>query len=108
MKPLMTEEPFTLFGHGVSVTGRKDTIVGRNERTREIVDYKVGKSEAGPCKSSCTSALLGRSQGKRRLLLRDGSERPGRLDGDLEPQVANAGERLRNPRGVSKMTVPCR
>jgi len=52
MKPLMPEQPFTLYlGDGVSVTSRVDAVFEREDGTWEVVDYKTGRSEPDPSSS---------------------------------------------------------
>jgi ATP-dependent DNA helicase UvrD/PcrA len=80
MKPLMTEQPFTLYiAHGVSVTGRIDAVFEHEDGTWEIVDYKTGASDPDPLQLAIYSRAVREIWGRRPkavwLLLRNGEER---------------------------------
>jgi DNA helicase-2/ATP-dependent DNA helicase PcrA len=99
LKPLMTEQPFTLHvGHGVSVTGRIDTIVGHDDGTWEIVDYKTGATEPDPLQLAIYARAVGEIWGKQPqaswLSLRDGSEKPAPPLDDLGATLENGASRL--------------
>ena len=79
MKPLMTEQPFTLYiAHGVSVTGRIDAIFEHDDSTWEIVDYKTGASDPDPLQLAiyrrAVREIWGRQPKSVWLLLRNGEE----------------------------------
>jgi DNA helicase-2/ATP-dependent DNA helicase PcrA len=100
MKPLMTEQPFTLYlGHGISVTGRIDAIFESEDGTLEIVDYKTGTSEPDPLQLAIYWKAVEEVWDKQAtplwLLLRTGEERPGTTIDGLEDLLRNAASDLR-------------
>jgi DNA helicase-2/ATP-dependent DNA helicase PcrA len=99
MKPLMTEQPFTLYvGHGLSVEGRIDAIFEHEDGSWEVVDYKTGTSDPDPLQL----AIYGRAveeiwRGRPRaswLILRSGDIYQPAAITDVERVVARAAERL--------------
>jgi ATP-dependent DNA helicase UvrD/PcrA len=93
-KPLMTEQPFTLYvGRGISVVGRIDAIYEREDGVWEIVDFKSGKSAPDPLQLALYTRAVEEIWGKRAdprwLLLRDGRETqsPARDDEMIEEAV---------------------
>ena len=79
MKPLMTEQPFTLYlGHGISVEGRIDAVFEREDGSWEVVDYKTGKNEPDPLQLAtyglAVEKIWNRPTRTAWVLLRDGRE----------------------------------
>ena len=88
-KPLMVEQPFTLYlGEGISVQGRIDAIYEREDGTWEIVDFKTGKSDPDPLQlaiyARAVKEIWGRNAESSWLLLRTGAEQPAPAVEDLD------------------------
>jgi DNA helicase-2/ATP-dependent DNA helicase PcrA len=79
MKPLMVEQPFTLYiGEGISVHGRIDAVFERDDGVWEVLDYKTGKSDPDPLQLALYARAVEEIWGKQVrpswLLLRTGAE----------------------------------
>jgi ATP-dependent DNA helicase UvrD/PcrA len=88
MKPLMTEQPFTLYiGEGISIQGRIDAVFEREDGVWEVVDYKTGASDPDPLQLAIYARALEEIWGSRTesawLLLRTGEEQPAPRVEDL-------------------------
>jgi ATP-dependent DNA helicase UvrD/PcrA len=99
LKPLMTEQPFTLYlDHGVSVTGRIDAIFERDDGTWEIVDFKTGATEPDPLQLAIYARAVEEIWGKQSqaswLSLRDSSETSAPSLVDLDVTLDDAVRRL--------------
>jgi DNA helicase II / ATP-dependent DNA helicase PcrA len=110
MKPLMTEQPFTLYlGHGVSVTGRIDTIVERADGSWEILDYKSGATEPDPLQLAiygrAVEEIWARQPHASWLLLRDGSEKTAPALEDLHATLQCGAKRLAENSGGTKLVT---
>jgi DNA helicase II / ATP-dependent DNA helicase PcrA len=104
MKPLMTEQPFTLYlGHGVSVTGRIDAIFGQEDGSWEVVDYKTGKSDPDPLQLAIYKKAVAEIWEKPALatwfLLRAGDEQPAPTVENLAGALASAAAALKQLEG---------
>ena len=88
MKPLMVEQPFTLYiGEGISIQGRIDAIFEREDGVWEVVDYKTGKSDPDPLQLAIYARAIEEIWGRRTqsswLLLRTGEEQAAPAVEDL-------------------------
>ena len=100
MKPLMVEQPFTLYiGEGISVQGRIDAIFEREDGTWEVVDYKTGTSDPDPLQLAIYAARrrgdLGKPTAPAWLLLRTGEERVAPFIENLEQALRDAASALK-------------
>ena len=88
MKPLMVEQPFTLYiGEGISIQGRIDAVFEREDGVWEVIDYKTGKSDPDPLQLAIYSRAIEEIWGRRTqtswLLLRTGEEQAAPAVEDL-------------------------
>jgi DNA helicase II / ATP-dependent DNA helicase PcrA len=103
MKPLMTEQPFTLYvGEGVSIAGRIDAVFEREDGVWEVVDYKTGASDPDPLQLAIYAQAIKEIWGKQTssawLLLRTGAEQvPPPVD-DLEQVLRRSATALKELR----------
>lgn len=103
MKPLMTEQPFTLYvGGGLSLEGRIDAIFEREDGVWEVVDYKTGASEPDPLQlaiyARAVEEIWGKLEETAWLLLRTGGEEPAPPFEDIGKVLEDAALALRNLR----------
>ncbi len=103
MKPLMTEQPFTLYlGEGLSVEGRIDAIFEREDGAWDVVDYKTGASDPDPLQLAIYAKAIEEIWAKPTvpawLLLRTGEERSAPSIEDLEGALGDAARELKELR----------
>jgi DNA helicase-2/ATP-dependent DNA helicase PcrA len=99
LKPLMVEQPFTLYiGEGISIQGRIDAVYEREDGTWEIVDFKTGKSDPDPLQLAiyqrAVEEIWKRPTTCKWLLLRDGYELEAPAVVDLDHILQDAALRI--------------